>query len=64
MLVGKNAFTGVTYEDFLIDIIKVSKFFSTKRSFMERYELVKKQAHGEPDAPTSTYQMDFKLLVD
>ena len=26
--------------------------------------MVKKQAHGEPDAATSTYQMDFKLLVD
>ena len=27
MLVGKNAFPGVTYEDFLNDIINVSHFF-------------------------------------
>lgn len=64
MLIGKNAFPGVTYESFLIDIINASGFFSKKRSFTERYILIEEQSNGEDDAYTSTYQLDFKLLVD
>ncbi len=63
MLNGKNAFPNVTYEDFLIDIINSSQYFSAKHSFMEHFVLTTEQAHGEDDAYTSTYQLDFKLLV-
>lgn len=63
MLNGKNAFPKVTYENFLIDIINFSQYFSTKHSFMEHFILTTEQAHGEDDAYTSTYQLDFKLLV-
>ena len=34
MLNGKNAFPNVTYENFLIDIINCSNFFSHKHSYM------------------------------
>lgn len=64
MLNGKNAFPGVTYEDFLIDVINGSLFFAQKRPFTERYILVEEQSNGENDVYSSTYQMDFKLLVD
>ena len=37
MLNGKNAFPNVTYEDFLIDVINFSQYFSTKHSFMEHF---------------------------
>lgn len=63
MLNGKNAFPNVTYEHFLIDIINFSQYFSTKHSFMEHFVLTTEQSHGEDDAYTSTYQLDFKLLV-
>lgn len=63
MLNGKNAFPKVTYENFLIDIINFSQYFSKKHSFMEHFILTTEQAHGEDDAYTSTYQLDFKLLV-
>lgn len=64
MLNGKNAFPNVTYEDFLIDLMNVSLYFSQKRSYMEHFQLQKEQSAGEPDAYTSTYSIDFKLLVD
>lgn len=63
MLNGKNAFPNVTYEDFLIDVINSSHFFSLKHSFMERFVLTTEQSNGEDDAYTSAYQLDFKLLV-
>lgn len=64
MLNGKNAFPGVTYENFLIDVINCSHFFSEKRPIMEYYKLVEEQSNGEDDVYSSTYQLDFKLLVD
>lgn len=63
LLNGKNAFADVTYEDFLIDIINGSSFFKSKCSIMEHYVLNAEQSHGEDDAYTSDYQLDFKLLV-
>lgn len=64
MLEGKNAFPNATYENFLIDVVNFSTFFSGKHSFMEHYKLVDKQSNGEDDVYSSTYQFDFKLLVD
>ena len=63
LLNGKNAFPNVTYENFLIDIINGSSFFKSKCSIMEHYVLNAEQSHGEDDAYTSDYQLDFKLLV-
>lgn len=64
MLNGKNAFPNITYEQFLIDVINFSQFFSSKRPLTERYKLNECQDHGEDDVYSSTYQLDFKLLVD
>lgn len=63
MLNGKNAFPNVNYEHFLIDVINGSTYFSNKHSFMEHYQLVEEQSHGENDVYSSTYQLDFKLLI-
>ncbi len=46
MLNGKNAFPEVTYENFLIDVINCSHFFSEKRPIMEYYKLVEEQSMG------------------
>lgn len=54
----------LTYESYLIEILNGSKFFRAKCSFLEEYRLVEEQSNGEDDAFTSTYQLDFKLLVD
>lgn len=63
MLNGKNAFPGITYEHFLIDVINGSLYFAQKRPFTEHYKLVDEQSHGENDIFSSTYQLDFKLLI-
>lgn len=49
MLNGKNAFPGITYEHFLIDVINGSLYFAQKRLFMEHYRLMDEQSHGEDD---------------
>lgn len=53
-----------TNESWLVEILNGSGFFRRKCSFMERYTVPEKQDNGEPDAVTSTYSVDFKLLVD
>jgi hypothetical protein len=63
MLNGKNAFPNINYEHFLIDVINASAFFSEKRPYDEYYKLVEEQSHGEDDVYSSTYQLDFKLLI-
>ena len=55
---------GMTYEHYLIDVINSSSFFYQKKRMWERFELQKDQAHGESDACSSLYSIDFKLLVD
>ena len=64
MLKCKYIVPELTYESYLIEVINGSTFFRSKCSFMEHYQLVEKQSNGEDDAYTSTYQLDFKLLVD
>ena len=55
----------MTYEDYLIEVLNGSlSFFTKKRTPFEQFHLVKKQDHGEPDARSSLYSVDFKLLVD
>ena len=64
MLNGKFAFPKLTYENFLVDVVNASEYFREKRPLTERYKLIADQSHGECDIYSSTYQMDFKLLVD
>ncbi len=64
MLNCKYIVPKLTYESYLIEILNGSKFFRAKCSFMEQYRLVEEQSNGEDDAFTSSYQLDFKLLVD
>ncbi len=64
MLNCKYIVPNLTYESYLIEVINGSTFFRSKCSFMEHYQLVEEQSNGEDDAYTSTYQLDFKLIVD
>lgn len=55
----------MTYEHYLIEILNGSLgFFTQKRTRFEQFKLVEKQDCGEPDAVSSLYSIDFKLLVD
>ncbi|MFI3238916.1 MAG: hypothetical protein R3Y47_12970 [Lachnospiraceae bacterium] len=64
MLMCKYIVPQMTYESYLIEVINGSTFFRGKCSFVEQYKPILEQSHGEADAYTSTYQLDFKLLVD
>ena len=64
MLKCKYIIPDLSYETYLFDIINFSPFFRSKCSYMEQYIPIEKQSNGEDDAYTSSYQMDFKLLVD
>ena len=55
----------MTYEHYLIEVLNGSLcFFMQKRTRFEQFQLVEKQDHSEPDAKSSLYSIDFKLLVD
>lgn len=54
---------GLTNEHWLIEILNGSSFFFRKHPIAERFFVPAKQDHGEPDAVTSTYSVDFKLLI-
>ena len=55
---------GLSYEDYLIDVLNCSMFFGRKKPFTEQYRKPESEAHGECDAVSSTYTIDFKLLAD
>lgn len=55
---------GLSYEDYLVDVLNASMFFCQKKHFMEKYRKPDSEAHSECDAITSTYSIDFKLLVN
>lgn len=55
---------GLSYEDYLIDILNWSSFFRSKSQDRSEYIAPKSQDKGEADAYSSEYQIDFKLLVD
>jgi len=54
--------TQVNYEDYLIELLNNSNYFQ-KLSKNEYFKAITEQSHGECDAETSNYQIDFKLLV-
>ena len=64
MLNCKYIVPKLTYESYLIDVINASSFFKEKCPLVEQYKLVAEQSNGENDVYCSTYQLDFKLLVD
>ena len=64
MLNCKYIVPKLTYEAYLIDVINSSLSFRGKCPLMEHYKLVAEQSNGENDVYCSTYQLDFKLLVD
>ncbi|MDR3906464.1 MAG: hypothetical protein Q3X66_08460 [Evtepia sp.] len=49
------------YEDYLLEFINASSFFLEK-SNGNRFHAPASEAHGEPDAISPEYQIDFKLL--
>lgn len=64
MLNCKFIGTGMSYEDYLLDILNWSSFFRNKSQNHSEYRAPKSQDKGEADAYSSEYQIDFKLLVD
>lgn len=55
---------GLSYEDYLIEILNWSGFFRSKSQDHSEYKAPKSQNKGEADACSTEYQIDFKLLVD
>lgn len=64
MLNCKFIGTGLSYEDYLLEILNWSGFFRNKSQNRSEYKAPKSQDKGEADAYSSEYQIDFKLLVD
>lgn len=60
-LANKN----VTYENYLLEVINRSYgYFANMRTPYEYFVLQQDQSHGEADAYSSLYSVDFKLFVD
>ena len=59
----KHIVPRLTYEDYLIDVVNYSMFFKSKCNY-ENYHLESNQSNGENDIISSTYCMDFKLIID
>lgn len=52
----------LSYELFLLEVLNNSKYFMSK-SNGEKFISPESESHGENDAITNSYQIDFKLLV-
>ena len=64
MLNCKYIGRGLSYEDYLLDILNWSGYFRRKSNDRSEYVAPKSQDNGEADAYSSDYQIDFKLLID
>lgn len=64
MLNCKFIATGLSYEDYLLEILNWSWFFRNKSQDRSEYKAPQSQDNGESDAYSSEYQIDFKMLVD
>ncbi len=64
MMISKKEVNNVkvNYEDYLIELLNSSLYFK-KLTNSENFKAILEQSHGECDAKTSNYQIDFKLLV-
>lgn len=64
MLNCKYIGVGLSYEDYLLEILNWSGYFRSKSEDKSKYVAPKFQDHGEADAYSTDYQIDFKLLID
>lgn len=55
---------GLSYENYLLDVLNWSGYFRNKSQDKSEYVAPKSQDNGEADAYSSDYQIDFKLLID
>lgn len=55
---------GLSYENYLIEVLNWSRFFRSKSQNCSEYKAPKSESKGEADAYSSGYQIDFKLLVN
>ena len=64
MLNCKFIAPGLTYENYLLDILNWSRYFRCKSRDRSEYKAPQSQDKGEADAYSSEYAIDFKLLVN
>ena len=64
MLNCKYIGVGLSYEDYLLEILNWSGYFRSKSEDKSEYIAPKTEDHGEADAYSTDYQIDFKLLID
>lgn len=64
MLNCKYIGVGLSYEDYLLEILNWSGYFRSKSEDKSEYVAPKTEDHGEADAYSTDYQIDFKLLID
>lgn len=64
MLNCKYIGVGLSYEDYLLEILNWSRYFRSKSEDKSEYVAPKAEDHGEADAYSTGYQIDFKLLID
>lgn len=55
---------GLSYEDYLIEILNWSNFFKSKAGLYSEYRQPESEAHGESDAISDNYEIDFKILIN
>lgn len=55
---------GLSYENYLIEILNWSKFFRSKTKTYSEYKSPKSESHGESDAISDNYEIDFKVLIN
>lgn len=64
MLNCKYIGSGLSYEDYLFDILNWSSFFKSKTGDGSDYIRPESESLGEADASSTGYQIDFKLLIN
>ena len=55
---------GLKNEDYLIEILNWSNFFKSKAGSFSKYSPPLSESHGESDAISDGYELDFKVLIN
>lgn len=55
---------GLSYEDYLIEILNWSGFFRNKAGLYSEYRPPESESNGESDAISDGYEVDFKILIN
>lgn len=65
MLISKKkvANVKVDYENYLVELLNNAFSFKKSLNLYEPFEKINEQSHGECDARSGDYEIDFKLLV-